>query len=89
MVAPDTFARVLDPSPGSYLGALMNVNPGPFSDANDLPVKPRAVHVSVAGNIKYIIGGVTNTEAFEVGWHPIRPDRIFVAGTTATLTAWW
>ena len=89
MPAPDTFARAQDPSPGSYLGPLMQVNAGPFSDANDLAVKPRALHVSVAGNIKYTISGVTVTEAYEIGWHPIRPDRIFVTGTTATLTAWW
>lgn len=70
------------------ISALTNPNAGAFVDATDLPFKPRAIHVSVAGNVKYVANGVTITEALEVGWHPIRPDQIYATGTTATLIAW-
>lgn len=88
MAAKDKYAGAYNPTPGSLLGPLTRVNVGPFVDGTDLPFKPRALHVSIAGNVKYVIGGVTNTEALEIGWHPIRPDQIFTTGTTATLTAW-
>jgi len=59
------------------------------SDAADLPFKPRAIHVSVAGNVKYTANGVTiGPEAWEVGWHPVRIDRLWSTGLSATLTLW-
>ena len=90
MAAPDHFAAQGDPRPRSPQDPLDTVLDGAAvkNDGADLPWKPRAVHVSVAGNIKYVCGATTVTEAFEIGWHPIRPDRIWNTGTTATFTIW-
>ena len=67
---------------------------GPWSDVADLPFKPTLMHVSVAGNIKYNAANGTafaiagKVEAFEIGWHPVRFDRIWLNGTTATISVW-
>lgn len=87
MAAPDYSTRsgpptLRDPLDAGVDGATVK------NDAVDLPFKPRALHVSIAGNIKYTIGTFTHTEAFEVGWHPIRIDRLWAASLTATLTLW-
>lgn len=60
------------------------------SNSEDLPIKPRALFVSVTGNAALVMGGV------EVAYPslaagtilPIRPDRVMATGTTATLIAW-
>ena len=90
-MATDLFAN--STRPGALQDPLSKVADGAVvrNDAADLPFRPRAIHVSVAGNIKYTAGTPAVTppiEAFEVGWHPIRPDRIFATGTTATFTIW-
>lgn len=89
-MALDSYALRGDPSPGDLKDPLTTPYVvGAGSDAVDLPFKPRAMHVSVAGNIKYTAGGVTVAlEAFEVGWHPCRMDRIWATGLTATVTVW-
>lgn len=59
------------------------------SDVADLPFKPRAIHVSVAGVATYEADGVTIVlEAWEVGWHPIRIDRLHSTGLTVTAVLW-
>ena len=92
MAAPDLFALRGDPNPGNLRDPVSKVADGAAvkNDGADLPFKPRAIHVSVAGLIKYVTGNpaVTLTEQFEIGWHPIRPDRIFASVTTATFTIW-
>lgn len=76
--------------PGDPKDPLRFLRIEPWSDASDLSPQPTAIHVTVAGNIHYTTeNGITLTRAFEVGWHPIRPVRIFATGTTATLEAWW
>lgn len=92
MAAPDSFAL-------AYVGdlhtALLLLGPATTpiaftaNDAADLPDKPRMMHVSVAGNIKYTANGVTQGPiAYEVGWHPARFDRIWSTGLTATVELW-
>ena len=94
MSAPDSFAAALVDRYGlaAYLGPAQ-VPIGTLaalkSDAADLPDKPRMMHVSIAGNIKYDAGGVVGiTEAFEVGWHPVRFDKVWSAALTAVGMLW-
>lgn len=76
------------PNPGSIL------NPGTTplavtAGAGDLAFKPRFIHVSgAAGSITYVADGVTITETLEVGYHPIRPDKITSIAGGTTVVAW-
>lgn len=93
MAAPDDFAaclldrfglaRYLGPAqvPIGTLNALKD-------DGNDLPSKPRMMHIETAGIIKYNAGGVTAQETFEVGWHPVRFDRVWSSNLTAVGMLW-
>lgn len=89
-MAIDQFA--LDRVVGSLnrlLGPLTTPIPFTASDGTDLADKPRAMHVSVAGNVKYNAGGVTQGPiAYEIGWHPVSFDRIWATGLTATIELW-
>jgi len=87
MAATDYFAG-FGPNPGNILG------PGTTplavaAGAGDLAFKPRFIHVSgAAGAITYVAGGVTITETLEVGYHPIRPDKITAIAGGTTVVAW-
>lgn len=60
------------------------------SDSTDLSFVTRAIHVGVAGNIKFTtVGGDTVTAAFTAGWHPIRLTRVWTTSLTATGVAAW
>lgn len=56
------------------------------SDTVDLPSIPRSIYVGVSGDVKVDMaeGGTVIFKAVPVGILPIRPKRIYVAGTTAT-----
>lgn len=90
MAAPDKFGWSLDPTNGlaAYLGAGLT----PVAIAaggSDLATKPRFLHVGgAAGSVTYIANGVTITEVLEVGYHPIRPDRITAIAGGTTVVAW-
>ena len=54
-------------------------------DTNSLSIKPRALYVSVAGDISVISSkGNTMTITVTVGYHPLRPEIVKSTGTTAT-----
>lgn len=59
-----------------------------FSNTVDLPgyTHYRSIYVGVAGDLKINDwdGNVAVFKALPIGWHPIRPRRIFVTGTAAT-----
>lgn len=79
---PDQFARFpveLD-SPGREFAAITPNN------TTDIPIRPRALWVGVAGNINCIDqdGVTTLFSNMPVGWHPIGPVRILATGTTAS-----
>ena len=93
MAAPDSFAACLASSYGlgSYLGpaqVLIGTLAALANNAADLPSKPRMMHVSVAGTIMYTVNGVTDTDTFEVGWHPVRFDRVWATALGATGRLW-
>ena len=87
MAAPDYFA-LFGPSPGNLLG------PGTVpteitASASDLATRPRFLHVSgAAGSVTYVAGGVTVTETLELGYHPIRPDKITAIAGGTKVVAW-
>ena len=59
------------------------------NDGVDLPDKPRMIHVSTAGVMKVTAGsGTTGLIAWEVGWHPVSVDRIWLTGLTAVGELW-
>lgn len=79
---PDQFARYsaeLD-SPGREFFAITPNN------SLDIPLRPRALWVGVAGNITCIDqdGVTTLFSNLNVGWHPFGPVRILATGTTAS-----
>lgn len=90
MAAPDGFSFCLTPGNGinPYLGPGLT----PLvvaASGSDLAFKPRFIHVSgAAGSVTYIANGVTVTEVLEVGYHPIRPDRITAIAGGTTVVAW-
>jgi hypothetical protein len=90
MAAPDQFAFALDPRFGdrAYLGPGIT----PFSiaaGAGDLATKPRFIHVGGgAGSVTYVANGVTITEVLEVGYHPIRPDKVTAIAGGTTVVGW-
>jgi len=53
-------------------------------DANDLAVKPRCLYVGAAGDISVRMNGTDVTFENVSGFLPIRPERVFAAGTSAT-----
>ena len=91
MAAPDSFGAcysrgLADPTlllgPGRTPLAVV-------AGAGDLAFQPRFIHVSgAAGAITYVANGVTITETLEVGYHPIRPDRITAIAGGTTVVAW-
>lgn len=90
MAAPDQFALAAAPrfSVQAYLGPGLTPTLITAS-GSDLATKPRFIHVSgAAGAITYIANGVTITETLEVGYHPIRPDRITAIAGGTTVVAW-
>ena len=61
------------------------------SDSSDLPVRPRAVYVNVAGTA-VLQDNAGETVSYEVGAGAvlsIRPARVMATGTTAQLIAWY
>jgi len=88
MAAPDNFGTALLQALADYLGAGLT----PFAiaaGAGDLTLKPRFIHVSgAAGSVTYVANGVTITEILEVGYHPIRPDKVTAIAGGTTLTGW-
>lgn len=58
------------------------------TDAVDQPFVCTALYVGVAGNVAFVgmndVAGVPKTQAFAVGWHPIRIRQLYATGTTAT-----
>ena len=59
------------------------------NDGVDLTDKPRMIHVSTAGLMKVTAGGATSALVYyELGWHPISPDRIWATGLTAVGEMW-
>lgn len=79
---PDSFDRrqVELHSPGREFAAITP------NDSVDIPLRPRALWIGVAGNLSCIdSNGVTTTFSnLPVGWHPIGPVRIRATGTTAS-----
>ena len=77
----DSFARrsvELDSPIRSFLG----ITP---SNTVDIPQRPRAIYVSVAGDVSCIgDNGATVVFPLAAGWHPLSPVRIRASGTTAT-----
>lgn len=90
MAAPDGFGFIQDPkfSVQAYLGPGLT----PFSivaGAGDLTLKPRFIHVSgAAGAVTYQANGVAITETLEVGYHPIRPDKVTAIAGGTTIVGW-
>ncbi len=61
------------------------------SDTADLPVRPRALYVNVAGSV-VLQDAAGETVSYEVGAGAvlsIRPARVMSTGTTAQLVAWY
>ena len=60
-----------------------NVTP---SDTAFLKWRPRAVYVGVSGDltIQALNGTVSILKSAAVGYHPVRPVRVYSTGTTAT-----
>jgi hypothetical protein len=61
------------------------------SDVADLPVRPRALYVNVAGTA-VLQDAAGDTVSYEVGAGAVlsvRPARIMSTGTTAQLIAWY
>lgn len=61
------------------------------SDTTDLPVRPRALYVNVAGSVVLQDSAGENV-SYEVGAGAvlsIRPARVMATGTTAQLIAWY
>ena len=55
------------------------------NDGADLPYNARGLIVGVAGNVKITDPeGLTDTYALPAGTHPVRAQRIWSTGTTAT-----
>ncbi len=88
MAAPDQFGLTLVSIINNYLGPGIT----PFTIAAsgaDFALKPRFIHVSgAAGAVTYIANGVTITETLEVGYHPIRPDRVTAIAGGTVLVGW-
>lgn len=89
MAAPDRYAGAYNPFPGPLLGpglrsALITAGAG------DLAFLPRFIHVgTAAGSITYVdVAGNTTTEVLEVGYHPIRPNKITAIAVGTTVVAW-
>lgn len=61
------------------------------NDGADLPMRPLAIVVGVAGNVSMVdIDGSTVTIALPAGIHRLRPVRVRATSTTATgLVALW
>lgn len=94
MAAPDRFAGAAASDVNLQNPLTRGVNVTPNNSA-DLSFRPRAIHVGgTAGDVKMDVedpaGTVTQITTFlEVGWHPIRPHRIYATGTVATdISAW-
>ena len=90
MAAPDAFSLAVSQksSINDYLGPGLTPT-AITAGAGDLATKPRFLHVSGAsGSVTYVAGGVTITEVLEVGYHPIRPDKITAIAGGTTVVAW-
>lgn len=88
VTAPDPFGGALPFVANNYLGP--GLTPASITaSGSDLALKPRFIHVGgAAGSVTYIANGVTITETLEVGYHPIRPDRITAIAGGTTVVAW-
>jgi len=55
-------------------------------DASDLSTVTRAIYVGLTGDIRAtLVGGSDVTfRSLPVGWHPIRVQKIWATGTTAS-----
>ncbi|TAX57124.1 hypothetical protein ELI01_18780 [Rhizobium leguminosarum] len=63
-------------------GCLFNFT---ANDGADLPYNARGLIIGVAGNVKLTDpDGNTDTFALPAGVHPVRAQRIWLTGTTAT-----
>lgn len=56
------------------------------SDTTDIAVTSRAIYVGGAGDLRVTLseGDTVTLSAAGAGWHPIRVNRIWATGTTAT-----
>jgi hypothetical protein len=55
------------------------------SDNTDLPVRPRALLIGVAGSLAVVgLDGSDEILPVPVGYNPLRPVRVKSTGTTAT-----
>lgn len=61
------------------------------SDGTDLPVRPRAIYVNVAGTAALLDkdGNVVSYDLAAGAVMSIRPVRVLATGTTAQLVAWY
>lgn len=55
-------------------------------DSNDLANATRAIYVGTGGNLRVTLvsGDIVTFPNTGAGWHPLRVDRIWATGTTAT-----
>jgi len=55
-------------------------------DGADLPMTTRALYVGGAGNLRVTLasGDIVTFENVGQGWHPIRIERVWSTGTTAS-----
>jgi len=68
-------------------GAPVNIVAITPDDTNDLAREIRCLWVGVTGNVKIRTPGgqeVTLPAVAAGGWHPIRAQKVFATGTTAT-----
>ena len=79
---PDTFkgqaASLRDPVQDAVV-----ISP---SDSTDLPTTSRAIYVGTPGDLRVTLlsGAVVTMVGAQPGWHPIRVQRVWATGTTAT-----
>lgn len=60
------------------------------SDAEDLPVRPRALYILTDGNLAVRMNGVNIVYPVFAGQvMPVRAERVLATDTTATCVAWW
>lgn len=55
-------------------------------DTTDLPVATRAVYVGSGGNLRVTLvsGDIVSFQNISAGWHPLRAQRVWATGSTAS-----
>lgn len=55
-------------------------------DGADLPTSTRAIYVGGAGNLRVTLvsGDIVTFENMGQGWHPLRVERVWSTGTSAS-----